>query len=374
MGGRTAIAGCRLTEGPMKLDSDAPQKRLARERPLARARLLDRWPHLLALPPTEGAIIRRWTESGPPVVTIICSTFNQSELIGDALHGFLTQRTSFPFEIVLRDDASTDGTQQIIHDFAQRYPRIIRVVLHKENRYIQGIFPVHGRPALISGEYAALCDGDDFWVDPEKLQRQVDQLRRNPQIVLSTGGTLHFSAKDSSSSIVGEVETGVIYPDHPPRYHHTSTYVFRSKPYIDVIQRYMVPRGLYGDTVVRSLIMTHGKIAAVTGILSVYYIDGGGMWTRMDGRQQAETHVHIYATLVRVLPWRRRVKALRPLALASRTLVELRFPSSNKVAHANPKRGIPPQVRRLLQWYRKLALIARALWGWGPRTTGRGAA
>jgi glycosyltransferase involved in cell wall biosynthesis len=125
----------------------------------------------------------RW-EGDAPLVSIICPTYQHVGFIEDALKGFLGQKTDFPFEVLVRDDASTDGTAEIVRDYADRYPNIIRAVLETENRWPQ----VKARPVLgpmARGEFIALCEGDDYWISPHKLQRQVESLRDRPDCVVS---------------------------------------------------------------------------------------------------------------------------------------------------------------------------------------------
>ena len=115
-------------------------------------------------------------------VTVICLTYNHVSYIRDALEGFVSQKTGFPFEVIVHDDASTDGTADIVREYQARYPLLIRAVLQKENQYSRGvkiartfIYP------LVRGEYVALCEGDDYWTDPLKLQRQVEALEAHPE-------------------------------------------------------------------------------------------------------------------------------------------------------------------------------------------------
>ncbi|WP_370231026.1 glycosyltransferase family 2 protein [Marinobacter nauticus] len=127
--------------------------------------------------PSEKEIILSWTSDREnPVVSVICNTFNQESYIEDAIRGFLIQQTNFPFEIIIHDDASTDRTKNIVGFYSSKYPRIIRTVFQTENQYRQ-----NKKPTLISskyarGQYLALCEGDDFWVSPKKLQSQKDIL------------------------------------------------------------------------------------------------------------------------------------------------------------------------------------------------------
>jgi glycosyltransferase involved in cell wall biosynthesis len=117
-----------------------------------------------------------------PLVSICCLTYNHGPYIHDAIEGFLIQKTSFPFEILIHDDASTDGTADIISEYEAKYPDIIKPIYQKENQYSKGIkinatyqFP------RARGKYIALCEGDDYWTDAKKLQMQVDFLESNPE-------------------------------------------------------------------------------------------------------------------------------------------------------------------------------------------------
>lgn len=117
-----------------------------------------------------------------PLVTVICITYNHAPYIRDALEGFLAQQTRFPVEILVHDDASTDGTADIVRDYAQRYPDRIHPIFQQENQFSKGVSPV---PTfcfpLVRGKYVALCEGDDHWTDPAKLQRQVEALEKHPE-------------------------------------------------------------------------------------------------------------------------------------------------------------------------------------------------
>jgi glycosyltransferase involved in cell wall biosynthesis len=120
-----------------------------------------------------------------PVVSICCQTYNHKKLIRDALEGFLMQITSFPFEIIIHDDASTDGTQEIIRDYQQKHPSIIRTIFQKENQFSKtGVYPLFNMYSVAKGKYVADCDGDDYWTDPMKLQKQVDFMETHPEYVM----------------------------------------------------------------------------------------------------------------------------------------------------------------------------------------------
>ena len=119
------------------------------------------------------------------MVTIRCLTYNHEPYIRQCLEGFVMQKTNFRFEAIVHDDASTDGTATIIREYAERYPDIIRPIYETENQYskhdgsIRRIMDAHTH-----GKYVALCEGDDYWTDPLKLQKQVDFLESHPDYVM----------------------------------------------------------------------------------------------------------------------------------------------------------------------------------------------
>ena len=110
------------------------------------------------------------------MVSVSCITFNHAGYIRQALDSFLMQKTDFAYEILIHDDASTDGTIDIIKEYEERYPDIIRPVLETENQYSKGISNISGvfNFPRARGRYIAMCEGDDYWSDPYKLQKQFD--------------------------------------------------------------------------------------------------------------------------------------------------------------------------------------------------------
>lgn len=121
-------------------------------------------------------------DSRPLMVTIRCITYNHEPYIRQCLEGFVMQKTNFRFEAVVHDDASTDGTADIIREYAEKYPDIIKPIFETENQYskhdgaISRIMNEHTH-----GKYVAMCEGDDYWIDSLKLQKQVDFLEGNPE-------------------------------------------------------------------------------------------------------------------------------------------------------------------------------------------------
>ncbi|OCL87499.1 putative glycosyltransferase EpsE [Aliarcobacter thereius] len=140
-----------------------------------------------------------------PLVSILCITYNHENYIEDAIKGFLIQETNFEFEILIHDDASTDNTQNIIKKYEKEYPNIIKVIYQKENQYSKGIKPLWEflYPKTL-GKYIAFCEGDDFWVDNLKLQKQVDLLEKNPDFKLVFHKSKRISNEPLENKIIGE--------------------------------------------------------------------------------------------------------------------------------------------------------------------------
>ncbi len=117
------------------------------------------------------------------MVSVLCATYNQESYIRDAIESFLMQKTNFAFEILMHDDASTDGTADIIREYEQKYPNLIKPIYQTVNQYSQGKdILVEFLFRRANGKYIALCEGDDYWTDPLKLQKQFDAMEAHPEV------------------------------------------------------------------------------------------------------------------------------------------------------------------------------------------------
>ena len=130
--------------------------------------------------------------SAAPLVSIVCPTYNQEAYLAQTLDGFLMQETSYDVEILVNDDASTDGTARIIAQYVERYPTLIRPFFHETNQYSQGNPCVPRLFGEARGRYIAFCEGDDYWTDPRKLQLQVEFLESHPDYALTYHDAIPF--------------------------------------------------------------------------------------------------------------------------------------------------------------------------------------
>lgn len=134
-----------------------------------------------------------------PMVSICCITFKHEKYIRECLDGFIMQKTNFPFEVIVHDDASPDKTADIIREYEAKYPDIIKPIYQTENQYSKKIKPLwkHVCPRC-RGKYIAICEGDDFWCDENKLQMQYDFMEANPDYSLCMHGKYvidHFTKR-----------------------------------------------------------------------------------------------------------------------------------------------------------------------------------
>lgn len=132
-----------------------------------------------------------------PLISIACITYNHEKYIRRCIEGFLNQKTSFEIEIIIHDDASTDNTANIVKEYADKYPNLILTILQTENKFSEGIkiWPTFVYPRA-RGKYIAFCEGDDYWTDPLKLQKQSDFLEANPEYSLCSHETFYTYIDD----------------------------------------------------------------------------------------------------------------------------------------------------------------------------------
>lgn len=125
-----------------------------------------------------------------PLVSILCVTYNHGEFIRSCLDSLVSQKCDFHFEILIHDDASTDGTQAVITEFQEKYSEVVKPILQTENQWSKkaGGINLRFNYPRAKGKYIALCDGDDYWIGEDRLQKQISFLENHPQFNLVCGG------------------------------------------------------------------------------------------------------------------------------------------------------------------------------------------
>jgi len=219
-----------------------------------------------------------------PLVSISCLTYNHAKYILEALEGFLMQKTSFPIEILIHDDASTDGTTEIVKDYEEKYPDIIKPKYESENQWNKGI---HGSEVFnfprANGKYIALCEGDDYWTDPLKLQKQVDYLEKSPgfsmcfanSIIIDDEGNVINSSRVPNNYKKSITQKDILNGFVPP----TNTMLLKSEHLKSIIPLMGNRILLNSDYFISCLMAEYGEIGYIDDIMAVYRKHAKGIWS-----------------------------------------------------------------------------------------------
>lgn len=128
-------------------------------------------------------------------VSVICIVYNHEKYLKDALEGIVMQKTNFPFEVIVHDDASTDNSAKIIHEYQRKYPDLIKPIYQVENQFSKGVLIEESVLPFCKGEYIAYCEGDDYWNCDQKLQVQIDFLDAHPDYTLCGHNDVWYSER-----------------------------------------------------------------------------------------------------------------------------------------------------------------------------------
>jgi len=216
------------------------------------------------------------TDTRDLMVTIRCLVYNHAPYLRQCLDGFVMQQTNFRFEAIVHDDASTDGSADIIREYAEKYPDIIKPIIETENQYskhdgsIRRIMNAHTH-----GKYVALCEGDDYWTDPLKLQKQVDFLEQNSDYSLcGTNGWVRYERIGKKDRLFNNISISTeLFPKDIIGHWTlpTAGLLFRSDIYRDYPSW---ARKVYsGDQTLILLSMNKGRIYAFADVCCVYRRD-----------------------------------------------------------------------------------------------------
>lgn len=235
---------------------------------------------------------QEWSKNVLPLVSIHCKTYMHEPYVRQAIEGFLMQETTFKVEILIHDDASTDRTAKIIKEYESKYPDLIKATYQVENQYKKNPkTEKYIKPHPFTGKYRASCEGDDYWIDPLKLQKQVDILECHPDFVAcftnakikreegSRGRAYRYSLKAKSRIFkLDEViaKGGGFYP--------TASLVYRN----GILRDYaLMPKAnTSGDVRRAAYLATKGAFYYLNDVTCVYRMHSGGAYSSIINKEE----------------------------------------------------------------------------------------
>jgi glycosyltransferase involved in cell wall biosynthesis len=240
--------------------------------------------------PLEGDFRKVWwpEQNVAPLVSIVCVTYNHRGYIQDALDGFLMQKTTFPFEIIVHDDVSTDGTIDVLEEQARRHPEKFVLILRNSNVHSRGQSATFHALKHARGKYVALCEGDDFWTDAGKLQRQVDFMEAHPDFAVcyhrfypcTVRGKIGYALPQR----IKNPECNADGQKRKPGYMTTATVLFRNVPDLLPPELHL---SKFRDNFIFAMLGNHGKSMYLEDIGPTgYRLHEGGIFSLTSDAQK----------------------------------------------------------------------------------------
>ena len=239
------------------------------------------------------------------VVSICVVTFNHVSFIKKCLDDILMQQTNFDYEILLGEDASTDGTREICIEYAKKYPSKIKLFLHHRENNIS----INGSPTgrfnflynlySAQGKYIALCEGDDYWTDPYKLQKQVDFLEANPNFnICFTNAYNLLQNNELKLKEIPDISTNGVYTydDLLEHYNFITTASVVVRKNFNTIPQWIFKLPV-GDLGLYLLTCKTAKIKCLPDITTVYRIHNQGIWSSLSQIKQFEIYLLFYQAI-----------------------------------------------------------------------------
>ncbi len=218
------------------------------------------------------------------ILTAYCFAYNHEKYIRQTLEGFVNQQTTYKYKVIVHDDASTDRTPEIIKEYADKYPGIIVPVFQHENQYSKKVkmFDAFIKP-MLEGKYVASCEGDDYWCDPLKLQKQIDFLENHPDFSACVHNTEKIKADGSptgrfynKSAVDGEITADEVIK-HNSMLIHINSVVCRKEYRENQPEVFSMPDA--PDLSIIIYLATVGKIWYMADVMSKYRLFSEGSWT-----------------------------------------------------------------------------------------------
>lgn len=232
-----------------------------------------------------------------PIVSVCVATYQHKSYIKDCLDGILMQKTKFEFELILGEDQSSDGTREICQEYAKKYPSRIRLMLHSRENNIEIAGKPSGRFVFIHnlmnarGKYIAFCEGDDFWTDPLKLQKQFEFLEANPGYSICAHSVKTFYDDtwtiEKVDRFLKPLKTAEFEDLLDYHYLPTNSLFLRNNSIKELpIWTFGDTNLLAGDILLCLIVSAHGKVFYMDEVMASKRINGGGVTANIKGRRK----------------------------------------------------------------------------------------
>lgn len=221
------------------------------------------------------------TEKSTPLVTVCCLAYNHEDMIAQAIEGVIKQKTNFAFELIVHDDASTDKTAEIIRSYAERYPEIIVPIIQKENQFFKCNLAKEYVNPKARGKYIAICEGDDYWTDSYKLQKQIDYMEANPRCTMTFHAVQQLNSDGSFKKYYPLKKSGIVSAEEVIKrggmFCPSVSLVIR-RDICEMWPEFRDAASIY-DFPIQILSAINGEVYYMNDVMGVYRFCAKGSWT-----------------------------------------------------------------------------------------------
>ena len=232
-----------------------------------------------------------------PSVAIFMVTYNHEKYIRQAVKSIVRQKTDFPYKLFIGEDCSTDNTRAVCIELQQKYPEKITLLLHEKNMgALKNAYQVY-QACVEYGKYTAICEGDDYWTDENKLQKQVDFLEQNPDFNICCHRAMYLNEKSRVLKTPKALKQSVFTQEDVANHNfvQTLTEVFRNIAWKGLSEDYF--NSISGDYFINMMLTESGKIKYLPDVMAVYRQHESGSWHSLGaikGVQNTLTVLHYY--------------------------------------------------------------------------------
>ncbi|MEM8270169.1 glycosyltransferase [Morganella morganii] len=239
----------------------------------------------LICPKTEGEIKSHWKYTDKIYISCVCIAYNHESYIRDALDSILAQKTEYRFELIIHDDKSTDNTRKIILEYKKKFPNIIKLILQEENQYSKCPRIISLTVPYLDGDFVTICEGDDFWIDQYKLQKQIKELILNPNVnlIITQALSLYPDGTTEKFCDLGSTKRYISFADcilGPKKdFYPTATFFFKRNIMVSLPDWFYTIAPV-GDYYIQLFASYNNGCIYLPDVTSTYRRDSIGSWSQ----------------------------------------------------------------------------------------------